>query len=64
MKNHNNSLLDNLHHRVGATNARLLVMLALMVIGLGLLEGNELLASPGCSRWAFSSPSWDSWRWP
>ncbi|MBK4728134.1 ABC transporter permease [Pantoea agglomerans] len=56
MKNHNNGLLDNLHHRVGATNARLLVMLALMVIGLGLLEGNKLFGIAGLQSMGFQLP--------
>lgn len=56
MKHNQPTLLGNIEHRVGANNLRLLLMLALMIIGLGLLEGNKLFGIAGLQSMGFQLP--------
>jgi len=56
MKHNVNRLSDRIQRRVGTTNARLLVMLALMITGLGLLEGSKLFGVAGLQSMGFQLP--------
>jgi simple sugar transport system permease protein len=50
------TLYGNIQNRVGATNSRLIIMLALMVVGLGILEGGKLFGPAGLRSMAFQLP--------
>jgi ribose/xylose/arabinose/galactoside ABC-type transport system permease subunit len=56
MKHNVNGLSGRIQQRVGTTNSRLLVILALMVVGLGLLEGNKLFGIAGLQSMGFQLP--------
>lgn len=56
MKHNEKTLLGNIEKRVGANNVRLLIMLALMVIGLAFLEGNKLFGVAGLRSMGFQLP--------
>ncbi|MEG3135136.1 ABC transporter permease [Rouxiella sp. T17] len=56
MKHNQKTLLGNIEYRLGTNNVRLLLMLALMVVGLGLLEGNKLFGAAGLRSMGFQLP--------
>lgn len=56
MKSTNATRLGSIGDRLGATNLRLMFILVLMVIGLGLLEGDKLFAAAGLRSMGFQLP--------
>lgn len=53
---HNPSTLDRIQRQIGTTNSRLLIILALMVTGLGLMEGSRLFGVSGLQSMGFQLP--------
>ncbi len=53
------NVLEQVEKRLGTTNVRLLFILIVMVIGLGLLEGDKLFAAAGLRSMASSCRNWD-----